>query len=1057
MANRIALGLLFVCVAITVQVNGEEQMPRNLHKRHADLVNRLEDYNLVRPYRSTKEGEFISFDFSTYSKERAEYKRIKRAATELPFEEEADEENPSEYVTFEVDGEPTTVEVQETPLINKDIKIQKIKDDGSVEDKQIDDSCRSYEAKDSAAFVMCGDKVSGVLNKDGKELLIEPIEDGSANPDQGKTHIMYDRRSLTKRDDSKWGDFDTEAIVNQVNEVDSDRVKRGAGGKYYIETMVAVDNTMVDFHGEDNIPTYILTMMNIVNEAYHHSTLQTDITVAVIRIVMLSKSQASGMISGSPAASLRKVCTWAYKQNTPDDSNKDHHDLALFFTRDSFGPAGYAPLGSMCSMRSCGLMKDDGLLTSFVTVHEVGHTLGMDHDGQGNACRKDANKGSIMAPLVTATYHKYFWSSCSRKEMQAELGNFNCMNDNPHASTTNQFNPPSGLPGESYSLDDQCRFDFGEGFGRCTAFGAMDPCGQLWCAQPSNPFFCKTKKGPALDGTFCRKKSWCMQGSCVKKPKKSGSSNPIPSVVNGGWSEYTEFSECSFTCGTGIEVRTRKCNNPEPKNGGADCVGSNTEYQVCNPQPCPGKTTDTRAQQCKNKLSNWRYLDRFHSWAPMENLNSSLQCRLTCMSKNTGDVVVSDYDVTDGTRCSYDNPNGVCVQGKCQDIGCDNVFGSGKTEDLCGICEGDNSKCRSVTGSYTKSAKKKYQRVVVIPAGARHIEINEVTNTKHFFAVKNLRNSKFILNGMGKQSQSREFVEVGAHFVYVNDGYEEKLVTYGPITDSILLLVFSTKDQRRGNFTYKYIVPSEDLTISRSDDLYLWQEVGWSNCNKQCGGGWQTQSFECRRQTDNQVVENQHCGMSDYDPLSSRRPCNTQPCQQKRFIWETDPWEPCTRTCGSGGNQIRGVRCKKIDNGQSSTVNNRKCPGRMPANSQACNNDPCPLVWKTGEWSECSVTCGIGVMTRTVTCSIPSTQSSDFKCPDTKPEDSSECDMGTCTSSQKVKTTCVPASNTLLCNPKLREMYCSLEGYEDICCVKCDGSPAVSSDPDEAQNEDLIP
>lgn len=30
-----------------------------------------------------------------------------------------------------------------------------------------------------------------------------------------------------------------------------------------------------------------------------------------------------------------------------------------------------------------------------------------------------------------------------------------------------------------------------------------DPCKQLWCSDYHNPFYCKTKKGPPLDGTKC--------------------------------------------------------------------------------------------------------------------------------------------------------------------------------------------------------------------------------------------------------------------------------------------------------------------------------------------------------------------------------------------------------------------------------------------------------------------------------------------------------------------------------------------------------------------------
>lgn len=34
-------------------------------------------------------------------------------------------------------------------------------------------------------------------------------------------------------------------------------------------------------------------------------------------------------------------------------------------------------------------------------------------------------------------------------------------------------------------------------------YRTFDPCKQLWCSHPDNPFFCKTKKGPPIDGTMC--------------------------------------------------------------------------------------------------------------------------------------------------------------------------------------------------------------------------------------------------------------------------------------------------------------------------------------------------------------------------------------------------------------------------------------------------------------------------------------------------------------------------------------------------------------------------
>ena len=59
-------------------------------------------------------------------------------------------------------------------------------------------------------------------------------------------------------------------------------------------------------------------------------------------------------------------------------------------------------------------------------------------------------------------------------------------------------------------------------------------------------------------------------------------------TVDGGWSEFGDWSECSAECGGGTQTRTKLCNNPAPAHGGADCEGEDYETQECNTQECPG-------------------------------------------------------------------------------------------------------------------------------------------------------------------------------------------------------------------------------------------------------------------------------------------------------------------------------------------------------------------------------------------------------------------------------------------------------------------------------------
>ena len=57
--------------------------------------------------------------------------------------------------------------------------------------------------------------------------------------------------------------------------------------------------------------------------------------------------------------------------------------------------------------------------------------------------------------------------------------------------------------------------------------------------------------------------------------------------VDGGWTEWSEFSECSTTCDNGTQTRSRNCTNPVPQYGGRDCEGSHREIQMCFLKHCP--------------------------------------------------------------------------------------------------------------------------------------------------------------------------------------------------------------------------------------------------------------------------------------------------------------------------------------------------------------------------------------------------------------------------------------------------------------------------------------
>lgn len=87
-----------------------------------------------------------------------------------------------------------------------------------------------------------------------------------------------------------------------------------------------------------------------------------------------------------------------------------------------------------------------------------------------------------------------------------------------------------------------------------------------------------TNPAPAMGGADCvgasSESQACNEQACA-------------GPVDGGWSAWSAFGTCTEDCGGGTQDRTRTCDNPPPANGGADCVGDDIESSVCNEQACP--------------------------------------------------------------------------------------------------------------------------------------------------------------------------------------------------------------------------------------------------------------------------------------------------------------------------------------------------------------------------------------------------------------------------------------------------------------------------------------
>lgn len=62
-------------------------------------------------------------------------------------------------------------------------------------------------------------------------------------------------------------------------------------------------------------------------------------------------------------------------------------------------------------------------------------------------------------------------------------------------------------------------------------------------------------------------------------------------TVDGGFSKWQNWSDCSKTCSVGVQMRIRFCNNPVPQYGGQNCTGKFVETRNCTlNETCPPGT-----------------------------------------------------------------------------------------------------------------------------------------------------------------------------------------------------------------------------------------------------------------------------------------------------------------------------------------------------------------------------------------------------------------------------------------------------------------------------------
>ncbi|XP_011664692.2 A disintegrin and metalloproteinase with thrombospondin motifs 13 [Strongylocentrotus purpuratus] len=782
---------------------------------------------------------------------------------------------------------------------------------------------------------------------------------------------------------------------------DTERKRRETDGAKAMEMLVVADNQMRLFYGPD-VANYTLILMNIAAGRFRHESLGRGLYFHIVKLMVMT----SDSITTEDGATLNSVpdgeltlssfCSYQYHTNQLDDDHPDHYDNAVFITRHDIELKqnkyllGIANLRGACSAtHQCSVNEDNGPSSGLIIAHEIGHTVGMLHDTD-TGCSGGTN---IMSSSRIGGTGSYLWSECSREQLDAFLRypTITCLDDIPEVLVGYEGEK---LPGEIYDADEQC-LQYSDYFsGACTdtalpIYGVQDRCPKMFCRFPNG--LCSRTGVATADGTTCGEHKWCIEGTCVDRPN---------TPINGGWSPWdATWGPCSRTCGGGVELRYRYCNNPEPHNGGEPCQGESTVANLCNVQECKTTQREFRDEQCMSSGLE-QYDNHDLTWtSTTQNLSGDQLCELWCQAdieSETGETLrvldQRDGAYTDGTRCSLEyGEMRVCVQGTCREFGCDGYQYSGVDFDNCRVCGGNGSTCRRVDGSIQLNLSE--QQFITFLTVQQNVTSLSVINTNTTTFMDVMINGQLAIGGSSQTRSPRWEYRVGNTTVHYHVASGQEIITIaGPTLDDIEIQAFADTSGRiaSGDIRYVYYVSESILvpTPTPTPVTHIWAKSG-GECSVTCGVGTRMEVVRCVDVISVQFVDDIYCdAASRHVPIVES--CQEDNCPPRWFLADLNT--TCSATCGEGV-RTRVVVCLLFAVDGVRVVDDSFCDdSEKPSAVEPCTDLPrCPGTWVLSSWSECKPCAN---RTRLALCRTGSdflTVLDDDECPQPKPHTSEPC------------------------------------------------------------------
>jgi len=329
--------------------------------------------------------------------------------------------------------------------------------------------------------------------------------------------------------------------------------------------------------------------------------------------------------------------------------------------------AGLAYVGTACSKyqfsktSKTGIAEDHGVYDGIKTVaHEMGHLLGMKHDGDGPAssgapgARSCSWNDNYIMGQTSFVENQFSWSSCSVNQLRwlAVQSKASCLLDKPRSTRYSNLNI---LPGKDVDLDNQCKVLYGPS----SAVGCRKPginsgndklCLGLMCKVGGTRCSSSTA---AAEGSYCGPQRYCRRGKCVCDPTA-----PLPTAPPRDPSCSSDNSR--------ILINGKSCVALLSASNGLDSCDSNLVKQYCcvskakyckaTPISCDGRAPVTPRPTPPREIYTRPAVVTDKPYVAPTDANCGKPCTDTRNMRINGQSCTSLLGTSSGKRSYCDNP-----------------------------------------------------------------------------------------------------------------------------------------------------------------------------------------------------------------------------------------------------------------------------------------------------------------------------------------------------------------------------------------------------------------